>query len=141
MTLTQLNKNFDSIFAKQSAAPKDYGKFVIDKEVTFEGRYKDGIYSLTCLVGRTRRVKYAGTNAPAEFPWNAELLTAYFVGKMDTLFNALTVAQQALFAAEYVSVKDFIARGKLDVAKQIVTNTAVTSDLQKTKDAIVAYLS
>lgn len=142
MNSAQLNNYFDSVFTTQSAKPANYGKFSMNNgELVFEGRYKDGIYSLTCTVGNTRRVKYAGTNAPAEIPWNSAALTSYFVKKMDALYGALTVAQQASFASEYVAIKDFIARGRMDVAKQIVENTTVTTDLQKTKDAILGYLS
>lgn len=142
MNLSQLNNYFDSVFSSQSASQTNYGKFSASSgEIVFESSFSGGIYTLSCTVGGTRRVKASGTNAPAEIPWNSAKLSAYFVTKMDALFNALSVSQQALFAVEYVAVKDFIARGKLDVAKHVVTNTAVSDELQKTKDAILAYLS
>jgi len=142
MNMTQLNNYFDGVFSAQSAKPMNYGKFSVNSgELVFEGRFKSGIYSLSSTVGNTRRVKFLGSGAPAEIPWNSGHLTAYFIGKMDSLYNALTVLDQASFAPEYVAAKDFIAQGKLDVAKQIVESTPVSGALQTTKDAILGYLT
>lgn len=58
----------------------------------------------------------------------------------DDVYSALPVESQAAFSTLYVAAKDFIARGRMDVACAIISGATVPQELEASRQAILTCL-
>ena len=58
----------------------------------------------------------------------------------DAVYASLPIAVQAAFAPIYVAAKDFIARGKTDVAAALIAAQTVPAELESTRQEILSHL-
>lgn len=58
-------------------------------------------------------------------------------GETDEIYSSLPIEVQAEFAPVYVSAKDFISRGKFEVAEMLISMQQVPPELETAKAAIL----
>lgn len=80
------------------------------------------------------------TRPAAEAAWAAQLLADELPAKRDqmaAILDALPIETQAALWATRVAVEQALDRGRLDIARQLVADTAVPAELEATKAAIL----
>jgi hypothetical protein len=153
MNVAALTELFDSTFSGVASGQHlAYSGSGVMPDLFFRERmFSGGAFVLSAVVGSAseaqviRSLSFSGSGSgigvklPPEKGWDTTALTSYFQSQMDSIYSALPATTQAMFAQEYTATKDFLSRGQTEVAQAIISGTAVTDELQATKELLLSF--